>query len=225
MSSATTKCIAYDPADLQTCLLAPCPSGHVNVLHPDNSVSCVKLPENCFDELGNNLCALSQSTSPAAASCLLYKGVPAPTNKVCLVDDSMISCGVGEVPVLEIMKATGHARMVCRKQVHDELESLSTAAQLPDKNIHSQTTSPTHTPILIVEAGMLYGEEGEGEDEDEDEEDNYSLEDEDMYGADESPEHIVVVVTQPQSQSHAHDDISQALMPMIHYGGAEPTVA
>lgn len=226
-------CIAYDPADQKTCLLAACPEGHVNVLHPDNSVSCVKLPESCFDEAGVNMCALSPMTPNTSSnntpSCLLYKGVPQPTNKVCLVDDSMVACGVGEMPVLEIMKATGHARVVCRKANHlEQLEDPSTASHLraalpptaaTTSSLHCGTNiSPLRsTRFAIVESGTEA--DGDVDDDDEDNDSDGFIDDGEDYAQELGLEDriiLVVTTTQPPPPT-----ANNAQLPMIYYGGLE----
>jgi hypothetical protein len=213
------KCLAYDPSDLKTCLLAACPDGHVNVLHPDNSVSCVKIEPD-------QLCGGSPCPS---SSCVLFKGIPTGTNKVCLIDDSELSCGVGEVPVLEIMKATGHARVVCRREV-DELEHPTTAARLPEPDLGC-SSEPLPAPVFEMSTSGGFEEDGagEGDGDDGDDDSEGGLDSDDHGGFIQEPmgsvERIVLVVTQPQHESVVPPSTSQANLSMIYYGGTTETMA
>lgn len=212
------KCLAYDPSDLKTCLLAACPDGHVNVLHPDNSVSCVKIEPS-------ELCG---GTPCAPSSCVLFKGIPTGTNKVCLIDDSELSCGVGEVPVLEIMKATGHARVVCRREV-DELEHPTTAARLPEPDLGC-SSEPLPAPVFEMSTSGGFEEDGAaGEGDGDDDDSEGGLDSDDHGGFIQEPmgsvERIVLVVTQPQHESVVPPSTSQANLSMIYYGGTTETMA
>lgn len=225
------KCLAYDPTDLKTCMLAPCPEGHVNVLHPDNTVSCVKLPDTCYTETGSSLC---ETVSPS--TCLLYKGVPSATNKVCLIDETMVSCAVGEVPVLEIMKATGHARVVCRRPL-EGTEHPSTAAHLGDIQADVQDPGPpqpafvfSRPQVFVVEHHVMVSDDDDEEEDDEDEL-NDELDDMANDGEEEDEDltdRVIVIAAQASSTTTTVDhDLARLASAssssdstnMIYYGG------